>query len=342
LRVKPAMTIERNAMTMGGIYLQERIIFMDHADNLNELQKEIIKLKKQKNAVILGHFYQTVDIQQIADHVGDSFDLSKRAKNAEENLIIFCGVNFMAESAKLLSPHKKVMLPNPTAGCPMADMVNPEIIKKLRKEYPKAAVVCYVNSSAETKAECDICCTSSNAVNIVKKIETDEIIFVPDKNLGAYVSQFVPEKKFIYIKGFCPIHKNITAEEATAKKQEFPNAKFAVHPECEPDVVKLADFVGSTSQILNYCTIGCDDLGVPINEFIIGTEYGVVERLRFYYPGKKYHILSPTLVCPNMKKTTLDDVYNCLANERQENVVELPEELVGRANVPLERMLELG
>ena len=315
---------------------------MDNLNNLSDLQKKIIELKKQKNAVLLAHFYQTMDIQIIADFVGDSFDLSKRAKNAEENLIVFCGVKFMAESAKLLSPQKKVLLPNPNAGCPMADMINPDIVRKLKKEYPKAAVVCYVNSSAETKAECDICCTSSNAVNIVKKLDADEIIFVPDKNLGAYVAQFVPEKKFIYINGFCPIHKHITVEEAIAKKQEFPNAKFAVHPECEPDVLKLADFIGSTSQILNYCIKSND------SEFIIGTEYGVVERLRYYYPEKKYHILSPTLVCPNMKKTTLEDIYNCLANDGRDelcssaNVIELPEDIINKANVPLEKMLLLG
>jgi len=309
---------------------------MNYSDNLNYMQKKIINLKKQKNAVILAHFYQTVDIQVIADFVGDSFDLSKRAKNAEENLIVFCGVKFMAESAKLLSPHKKVLLPNPDAGCPMADMVTPGIVKNLKKEYPNAAVVCYVNSSAETKAECDICCTSSNAVNIVKKINADEIIFVPDKNLGAYVAKFVPEKKFIYINGFCPIHKNITLEEAIAKKQEFPNAKFAIHPECEPEIVKLADFTGSTSQILEYCNESGD------KEFIIGTEYGVVERLRFYHPEKKYHILSPTLVCPDMKKTTLEDIYNCLANENQENIIELPENIINKANKPLEKMLLLG
>ena len=309
---------------------------MNGPNHLNELQKRIIDLKRQKNAVILGHFYQTVDIQVIADHVGDSFDLSKRAKNAEENLIVFCGVKFMAESAKLLSPHKKVLLPNPNAGCPMADMINPDIVKNLRKEHPNAAVVCYVNSSAETKAECDICCTSSNAVNIVRKIGAEEIIFVPDKNLGAYVAKFVPEKKFIYMNGFCPIHKNITVEEASAKKQEFPGAKFAVHPECEPDVVELADFVGSTSQILNYCIESKE------SEFIIGTEYGVVERLRYYHPEKKYHILSPTLVCPNMKKTTLENVYECLANENRENIIELPEDIINKANIPLEKMLILG
>ena len=315
---------------------------MERSNNLNGLQEKITELKKQKNAVLLAHYYQTVDIQVIADYVGDSFDLSKRAKNAEENLIIFCGVKFMAESAKLLSPHKKVLLPNPTAGCPMADMITPDIIKNLRKKHPNAAVVCYVNSSAETKAECDICCTSSNAVNIVKKLDSDEIIFVPDKNLGAYVAKFVPEKKFIYIDGYCPIHKNITVKEATAKKREFPNAKFAVHPECDPEVVKLADFVGSTSQILDYCINSKND------EFIIGTERGVVERLKYFYLEKDFHILSPKLICHDMKKTTLEDVYNCLANDCRDelcssaNIIELPEDIINRANVPLEKMLLLG
>ena len=309
---------------------------MNCPTDLNDLQNKIIELKKQRKAVFLAHFYQTVDIQVIADFVGDSFDLSKRAKNTEENLIVFCGVKFMAESAKLLSPNKKVLLPNPRAGCPMADMVTPEIVRNLKKEHPNAAVVCYVNSSAETKAECDICCTSSNAVNIVRKIDADEIIFVPDKNLGAYIAKFVPEKKFIYMKGWCPVHKNITAKEVIAKKQEFPNAKFAVHPECEPDVVELADFVGSTSQILDYCAKSRDW------EFIIGTEYGVVERLRHYYLEKDFHILSPTLVCPNMKKTTLEDIYNCLANENSENIIELPEDIINKANIPLEKMLLLG
>jgi quinolinate synthase len=212
---------------------------------MNELQKKITELKKKKNAVILAHYYQTIDIQQTADYVGDSLELAKRAKEASETLIIFCGVKFMAESAKLLSPDKKVMLPRPDAGCPMADMITPEIIKSLRKKHPDAAVVCYVNSTAAAKAECDICCTSANAVNIVKNIDNDEIIFVPDKNLGSYAAGFAPEKKFIFIEdGGCPIHKNVAAKEAEAKKKEFPKAKFAVHPECEPDVVKLADFTG--------------------------------------------------------------------------------------------------
>ena len=309
---------------------------MNFTNNLNDLQRKIIELKQQKNAVILAHFYQTVDIQQAADHVGDSFELAKRAKNADENLIVFCGVKFMAESAKLLSPHKKVLLPRPNAGCPMADMITPKIVRDLRKEYPAAAVVCYVNSSAETKAECDICCTSANAVNICKNISADEIIFVPDKNLGAYVAQFVPEKKFIFIDGYCPIHKNITLEETAARKQKFPGAKFAVHPECEPEIIKLADFVGSTSRILEYCIKSAD------KEFIIGTEQGVIDRLRFYHPEKIYHILSPELVCPDMKYTTLEDVYNCLANEPAETITELPEDIINKANVPLEKMLMFG
>ena len=303
---------------------------------MDNLKDKILKLKKEKNALILAHYYQTLDIQQTADFVGDSFDLSKRAKTAEQNIIIFCGVKFMAESAKLLSPDKKVLLPNMGAGCPMADMLTPEIVRNLRAENPGAAVVCYVNSSAETKAECDICCTSSNAVNIVKKIDAQDIIFVPDKNLGAWVSQFVPEKKFIYMEGYCPIHYFISVGQARAKLREYPDAKFAVHPECDPSVVALADFVGSTSQILNYCeTTG-------FKEYIIGTEYGVAERLRHYRPDKNFYILDPSLVCPNMKKTSMQDIYNCLADENTSNIIELSSEITAKANKPLERMLELG
>ena len=299
--------------------------------DLNEMQEKISALKKEKNAVILSHFYQTIDIQQIADYVGDSFELSKISKAAVQDTIVFCGVKFMAESAKLLSPNKKILLPNYNAGCPMADMITPEMIKDLRLQYPNAAVVCYVNSSAETKAECDICCTSSNAVRIVKSLEQDEIIFVPDKNLGAYVSQFVPDKKFIYIDGYCPIHAEVTVDDVKAIKNKYPNAKFAAHPECDPEVLKFADFIGSTSEILKYC-IESDD-----SEFIIGTEYAISERLRYYYPEKKYYPLTPNFVCPNMKKTTLESIYNSLLNE--ETIIELPTELINKANIPLERML---
>lgn len=300
------------------------------------MQKKTADLKRQKNAVILAHFYQSMDIQLIADHVGDSFELSKRAKEAQERLIVFCGVRFMAESAKLLSPEKEVRLPNPRAGCPMADMVNPGIVRQLKERHPDAEVMCYVNSSAETKAECGVCCTSSNAVTIAKKIGSDEIIFVPDKNLGAYVAGFVPEKKFIFMEGWCPIHKNITKEETLKKKKEFPAAKLAVHPECEPEVTALADFVGSTSQILAYCENSAH------SAFIIGTEYGVAERLRYYRPDKKYHVLSPSLVCQNMKKTTLEDVFGCLADESGGYAVDLPEDIIQSAKLPLDKMLQLG
>jgi quinolinate synthase len=218
----------------------------------------------------------------------------------------------------------------------MADMLTPETVRNLKKEHPKAAVVCYVNSSAETKAECDICCTSANAVNISKNIGANEIIFIPDKNLGAYVSQFVPGKKFIFMDGYCPIHKNITLEETLARKQKFPGAKFAAHPECEMSVLKLADFVGSTSMILDYCINSGD------KEFIIGTEQGVIDRLRFYHPEKTYHILSPELVCPDMRNTTLGHVYDCLANEPRECVTELAEDIINKANIPLEKMLVMG
>ena len=298
---------------------------------LNELQKKIKILKEEKNAIILSHFYQTIDIQQIADYTGDSFELSKISKAAAKNIIVFCGVRFMAESAKLLSPNKKILLPNYNAGCPMADMITSDMIKDLRLEYPDAAVVCYVNSSAETKAECDICCTSSNAVRIVKSLPQNKIIFVPDKNLGAYVSQFVPDKKFIYIDGYCPIHAEATVDDVKARKAAYPDAKFAVHPECSPDVLKFADFIGSTSEILKYC------IDSEYAEFIIGTEYAIVERLRFYYPEKKYYPLTPTFICPNMKKTTLESIYNSLLNE--ETAIELPPELINKANIPLERML---
>jgi len=301
---------------------------------MNGMQEKIIDIKKQKNAVILAHYYQTIGIQQIADYVGDSLELARRAKDAKENLIIFCGVKFMAESAKLLAPDKKVMLPKMDAGCPMADMINPGIIKDLKKKHPGAAVVCYVNSTAETKAECDVCCTSANAADIVKNIDGDEIIFIPDKNLGAYAAGFVPEKKFIFVKdGGCPIHKNVTVKETKDKRREFPNAKLAVHPECAPEIVKLADFTGSTSKIIDYCVNSKE------TEFIIGTEEGVVDLLKFYHPEKTYHLLSAGLICADMKKTALGDVYDCLVNENIENIIELPEDIIKRARIPLEKML---
>lgn len=306
---------------------------MNTAQNTSEISERILRLKKEKDALILAHYYQRLDIQKIADIFGDSFELSKKAKLAENRLIIFCGVSFMAESAKILNPSKKVVLPRMDAGCRMADMVTPEDILELRRKYPNAAVVCYVNSSAATKAVSDICCTSSNALKVVMSLPNRQIIFVPDKNLGGYISKLVPEKEFILHSGFCPTHRHITADEALKAKAEHPGAPLAVHPECEDEVLALADFIGSTSQIIDYC------INTDAPEFIIGTEIGVVERLEFYHPEKKYHLLTPRLVCPDMKKTELIDVLHAL--ETEENEVIMSEEQIAAAVLPLERMVAI-
>lgn len=303
------------------------------SDNIKELSEKILRLKEEKNALILAHYYQRLEIQQVADFFGDSFELAKRAKNAENELIIFCGVSFMAESAKILNPTKKVVLPRADAGCRMADMVTPEDIKSLREKYPDAAVVCYVNSSAATKAVSDICCTSSNALRVVKSLPNRQIIFVPDKNLGGYISKLVPEKEFILHSGFCPTHRNITADEVVKARAAHPDALFAVHPECEEEVLKKADFIGSTSQIIDYC------VKTGGKEYIIGTEVGVVERLEYYHPEKKYHLLTPYLICSDMKKTRLSDVLNAL--ETEEHEIHMTDEEIEAARLPLERMVAI-
>lgn len=301
--------------------------------NISELKEKILRLKKEKDALILAHYYQRLEIQQIADIYGDSFELSKKAKAAKNRLIIFCGVKFMAESAKILNPDKKVVLPRADAGCRMADMVTPEDILALREKFPEAAVVCYVNSSAATKAVSDICCTSSNAIKVVGSLPNKQIIFVPDKNLGAYVAKAFPEKRFILHSGFCPTHKNITKEEAESAKALHPNAMLAVHPECENEVLELADFIGSTSQIIEYCN------KTDSKEFIIGTEVGVVDRLRFYHPEKEYHLLTPYLLCGDMKKTELSDVLNAL--ETEEHEIFMTDNDMEAARLPLERMVAI-
>ena len=306
---------------------------MNTPDEIKALSDEILRLKKEKDALILAHYYQRLEIQQVADIFGDSFELAKKAKAAENRLIVFCGVSFMAESAKILNPTKKVVLPRADAGCRMANMVTPEDVLRLRAEYPDAAVVCYVNSSAATKAVSDICCTSSNAIKVVRSLPNKRIIFVPDKNLGAYVAKQVPEKEFILHSGFCPTHRNITADEVDRARSEHPGALFAVHPECEEDVLAKADFIGSTSQIIDYC------VRTDAPEFIIGTEVGVVERLAVYHPEKKYHLLSPWLVCSDMKKTELSDVLRALETESSEIIMSDGE--IEAARLPLERMVAI-
>ncbi len=293
--------------------------------------EEILRLKKEKNALILAHYYENLEIQQIADFFGDSFELSKKAKAADNPIIVFCGVRFMAESAKILSPDKKVLIPRMDAGCPMADMVTPEDVLALREQHPEAAVVCYVNSSAATKAVSDICVTSSNALKICESLPNREIIFVPDKNLGSYAAKALPEKKFILHSGWCPVHHTMTVENVQAAKAAHPNALFAVHPECEAEVVAMADYVGSTSQIIDFCVQS------DAKEFIIGTEVGVVDRLAYYHPEKSFYLPAPSLVCEHMKKTTLTDVLTVLRDETNE--ILLSKEQIEAACASLTRMV---
>jgi quinolinate synthetase complex, A subunit len=301
----------------------------EKADMINK----IIDLKKKKNAAIFAHYYQDMEIQSIADVIGDSHELARKAADVDCDIIVLCGVSFMAESAKILNPAKKVLHPEPSAGCPMADMITAEIIEKMKAEYPDAAVVCYVNSSAGTKAVCDICCTSSNAVRVVKSLPNKQIIFVPDKNLGTYVAGQIPEKEFVFFDGGCPIHKNLTADVVKKAKSEHPNAPFAVHPECAAEIVAMADFVGSTSQILDF--VDASDA----KEFLIGTEVGVVDRLNSLYTNKKAYLVSPTLVCEDMKKITLRSVLNVLENESNE--VTMTADAIEKAHLPLVRMIQV-
>ncbi|MGE5613639.1 MAG: quinolinate synthase NadA [Bacillota bacterium] len=297
-----------------------------------ELIENIQGLKKQRNAVIVAHNYQVDEVQEIADMVGDSFALSKYCANTSYEVIVFCGVHFMAESAKLLSPEKTVLLPEKDAGCPMADMATAEALREEKKKHPEAAVVCYINSSADVKAESDICCTSSNAVKIVKAVGQKEIIFVPDCNLGSYIAGKVPEKRIILWKGFCATHHRVKPEEVIKIREIHPDALLLLHPECKPEVTALADFIGSTKQIIDYASSS------KASKFIIGTEMGVLHKLKKDNPGKQFFLLSPGLVCPNMKKTTLKSVYEALRDKKHE--IAMDEELINKARLPLEKMLK--
>ncbi len=299
----------------------------------NQLSEKILKLKKEKNAIILAHLYQIPEVQEIADYVGDSYYLSQVARDAKEDLIIFCGVKFMAESAKVLSPEKTVILPAPNAGCPMADMAEVEDVEEMIKKYPDAFKVCYINSSYEVKALCDASVTSSSALKIMKNIPNKQILFLPDQNLGGYISEFFPEKEFILWRGFCPTHHRITAEDIIKAKEEHPNVKVLSHPECSKEVRDLSDYIGSTSGIINYAT-ECED-----KEFIIATEEGVLHQLKKKNPDKKFYF-PEMMVCPNMKKTGLQDVYDALDGKKEEVI--LDEEIRKKALTSLENMHKLG
>ncbi|HEY9063112.1 MAG TPA: quinolinate synthase NadA [Pseudobacteroides sp.] len=300
----------------------------------NDLKKRIIELKEKRNAVIVAHNYQVDEVQEIADIVGDSFALSKYCASVNKDVIVFCGVHFMAESAKILSPEKTVLLPEIDAGCPMADMVTAEGLIEVKKKHPDAVVVCYINSSAEVKAESDICCTSSNAVDIIKKIKEKDIIFAPDQNLANFVAKQVPEKNIIPWKGFCITHHKIKADDVVKIKELHKDSLLLVHPECKPEIVELADFAGSTKQIIDYATES------KHTKFIIGTEMGVLYKLKKQNPEKTFYLMSQGLICPNMKKTSLLSVYNSLNEMKYE--INVSEDIRVRAINSLDRMLELS
>lgn len=303
--------------------------------DIKELQKRILEEKKRSGTVILAHTYQSPDIIEIADEAGDSYALAQAAKKYENKRVVVCGVRFMAETVKILSPEKNVVLPVSGATCPMAEQISPERVAEFKKENPEIAVVAYVNTTAALKAECDVCVTSSSAVKIVSAMPENDILFIPDKNLGSFVAEKVPEKNIILWDGFCPVHNQVTAEEVKEIREEHPEALLAVHPECPKEVVKGADFIGATSGIIKFA-LSADK---PV---IIGTEGGVYDYLAPRNPEKTFYQLAPKkLICEDMKKTSLEDVYKALTGEGGEEIV-LPEELRVRAKRCLENMLEYG
>lgn len=294
----------------------------------------IEKLKQEKEAIILAHFYVDEEVQNVADYIGDSFYLAKIAKETKAKIIVFAGVEFMGESAKILNPQKKVLLPDLHADCPMAHMVTIEEIEEMRRRYDDLAVVCYINSTAEIKTHADVCVTSANAVDIVKKLPQKNIFFIPDQNLGDFVRQQVPQKNIITNYGHCPRHTIITLQDVLQAQAKYPQARLAVHPECTKDVLLQADYVGSTSGIINYV------VNTPAQEFIIGTVDGVFAKIHALAPDKILHPVIDNQICPNMKKVTLDKIIDVLENESNEVILEA--NFMDQAMKPLEKMLLLA
>ena len=302
---------------------------------MEKAKKERIKqLKETKNAVILAHYYTEGDVQEVADYVGDSYYLAKIAKQIDRDTIVFAGVSFMGESAKILNPDKKVLMPDLTADCPMAHMVAEGKIEQMRKEYDDLAVVCYINSTAQIKCRSDVCVTSSNAVKIVRSLPNKNIFFIPDRNLGRYVAEQVPEKNIIVNDGCCPIHATITAEQLQKVKNEHPTAPILIHPECEPELLAISDFIGSTAEIIDYAKNSSQ------KEFIICTEDGVDYQLVTDNPNKKFFYPAPHPCCRDMKLNTLESILAVLEKEDKEVIVE--KSVADGALRPLDRMLELG
>lgn len=302
---------------------------------IRELQEKIMRLKKENDFCILAHAYQSQDILEIADYTGDSYGLSKQAAAAPQKNVLMCGVRFMAETCKILSPEKNVFLSNGDAGCPMAECMSADELRRLKEEHPDYTVVAYINTTAELKTLCDVCVTSSSAVRIVRNIANDKILFIPDCQLGQWVKEQVPEKQFLFVDGGCPVHLSMMEKNVHEARAAHPNARLLVHPECRPEVAKAADYVGSTTGIMKYA------MESDADEFIIGTENHIIEHLQFECPDKKFYPLSPDCVCHNMNLTTLSDVYNCVSGASREEII-LDEDTRIKAGKCINTMLTLG
>ena len=300
-----------------------------------QMQDEILRIKKENDICILAHAYQNHEILEIADYTGDSYGLSVQASKAPQKTVLMCGVRFMAETVKILSPDKKVLLSNSDAGCPMAEQIDLELLASLKEQNPDHTVVAYINTTSELKTLCDVCVTSSSAVQIVKNIENDKILFIPDCNLGAWVEKQVPGKSFKFVHGGCPTHLRMSTMDVAKAKKAHPNAKLLVHPECLPEVSAMADYIGSTTGIMDYAKKS------DAEEFIIGTENSIVQHLQFECPDKKFYPLSKDCVCHNMKLTTLVDVYNCVKGIGGEEIT-LEDEIRDKALACINTMLTLG
>lgn len=300
--------------------------------DIKTMQSEILRLKEETNTLILAHLYQTPDIIEIADVAGDSYALSVAAAEYDHERVIVCGVRFMAETVKILSPFKRVRLPQPLAGCPMAEQIHPERVAEFKRQHPDTAVVTYINTTAKLKAECDVCVTSSSAVKIIKALPQKDILFIPDKHLGAYVQKHIPEKNFTFWDGFCPIHTTITKEDVDIAREMYPDALLATHPEAQMDVLKASDFVGATTEIIKFAE--------STNQAVIfGTEMGIYHHMSIKHPEREFYQLAPhKLICPDMKITTLGDVYRTLKGAMGEEII-LEKHILGGAKRALNAMV---
>lgn len=302
---------------------------------IREIQEEILRLKKEHDFCILAHSYQSSAVAEIADFTGDSYALSVKAKSTPQKNILMCGVRFMAETVKILSPEKNVFLSSPVAGCPMAEQMDKELIHAVKMQYPDHTVVAYINTTADLKTICDVCVTSSSAVKIVSQLSNDKILFIPDCNLGAYVQAQLPDKKIKLLQGGCPIHASVTAKDVKNAKAAHPDALLLVHPECRPSVCDAADYIGSTSGIVQYA------IDSPAEEFLIGTEISITETLQLACPEKRFYPLTKKLICENMKATSIMDVYHCL-HDNAGTEVTLDSPTIAKARRCIDRMIALG